>query len=387
MAKKTKDKIYYNDKVKNGKPYWFQVMVNGERVTKRGFRTFTEAKNARAALMTELIKGEYIEPEKMSYSSYFSEWLTKKSNIEDTTREMYQSFLDQHIEPFFKNKAISKITAQDIKNFIDYLRREKKLGDETVRRIFSTANACLNYAETYEVIPKNPADKIPKEDRPKAKHKEREIWSNDSVKHVLSKAKGTTRFWIAFLLAVMTGMRQGEILGLKWSDIDFDKSILRVRRSLRKDKAEFKNVKTESSVRVIALSPLTLAFLEEHRNIIEDEKKRLKEKGGVYQDHDLVVCSSKGTPTSSTKVREAWYTACTKFKPEHEPWITFHDLRHQSASIMLNEREDVRVVSQRLGHSTINTTLNIYSHLLPNAQESAAAALDRALGLNPVDGE
>ncbi|MGM0882618.1 MAG: tyrosine-type recombinase/integrase [Bacillota bacterium] len=377
---KTKDGINFNDKVKNGKPYWFQIMVNGKRVTRRGFRTFTEAKNTRAALMTELNRGEYIDPARTTYGEYFAEWLEGRDNIQDTTKDLYQSFFDRHIKEGLGEMTLSKMTAMDIKKFITNLRK-KGLGDESVKRIFATVNASLNHAETMEIIAKNPANKIPKDDRPKVERKERQIWSNESVKQVLSNGKGKTRFWIAFFLAIMTGMRQGEILGLKWSDIDFERSLLRVRRSLRKDKVIFKKVKNDSSVRIVALSPLTLAFLEEHRSLIEDEKKMLEAKGGKYEDNDLVVCSSLGTPARASKVLAAWYNICDKYKPAHEPRITYHDLRHQSASIMLNEREDIRVVSQRLGHSNVNTTLRVYSHLLPNAQESAAAALDRVVGL------
>jgi integrase len=127
------------------------------------------------------------------------------------------------------------------------------------------------------------------------------------------------------------------------------------------------------------MSPLTVAFLLEHRDIIDVEKRIL---GKQYQNNDLVVCSRLGTPARANKVLEMWYTICDKYKPEHEPKITYHDLRHQSASIMLNEREDIRVVSERLGHSTVTTTLNTYSHLLPTGQEQAVLSLDRTIGFN-----
>ncbi|MGO4181199.1 tyrosine-type recombinase/integrase [Paenibacillus sp. TAF43_2] len=381
--KKSKDKINYNDSVKNGKPWWFQVMVNGERVTKRGFRTFTEAKKAREALSTELDKGTYIEPAKLSYGKYFRDWLDNRpikeihgNGIAGSTKDLYDSYFTNHIEPILGKIALSKLTPLDIKKFIAELRK-KELGDQAVKRIYSTVSASLNSAVTMEIIQSNPASKIPKDEKPKVERKERQIWSNESVKYVLSNGKGTTRHWIAFFIAIMTGMRQGEVLGLKWSDVDFERSLIRVRRSLRKDKVTFKGVKNESSIRIISLSPLTIAFLEEHRDFVESEKKKLGER---YEDNDLVVCSSKGTPARASKVLAAWYTMCDKFKPEHEPRITYHDLRHQSASIMLNEREDVRIVSQRLGHSTVSTTLNVYSHLLPTAQESAALALDRTIG-------
>jgi integrase len=183
----------------------------------------------------------------------------------------------------------------------------------------------------------------------------------------------------------MTGMRQGEILGLRWSDIDFEKSVLHVRRSMKKDKEVTSKLKTAGSKRTIALSPLTIDVLLEHRQFLEDEREERIAAGKDYFDTEHVVCNSQGKPTRASKILDAWYRLCNKYKPEHEPDITFHDLRHQSASIMLNEREDVRVVSKRLGHSTIHTTMKVYSHLLPNAQESAALSLDKAVGFNNDD--
>lgn len=383
-SKKSKDGINYNENVKNGKPFWFQIMVNGKRVTRRGFRTFGEAKIARANVVSELSRDEYIAPTKTSFGEFFIEWVDGRQNVEDSTIRKYHSFYEAHIKDLIGDRTLSKLTPQDIKQFITNLRK-KGLSDGSVKRIFSTVNASLNYAESMDIIKKNPANKIPKHERPVEEHKEREIWNNDSIKYVLYHSKGTTRFWMAFFLAVMTGMRQGEILGLKWSDIDFERSILRVRRSLESDKANFKKVKTKKSERLISLSPLTIAALLEHRDIIDQEKIAYEAKGFKYQDHNLVVCSSKGTPTRASKVLGAWYTACTKFKPDHEPWITFHDLRHQSASMMLNEKEDIRVVSERLGHSTVTTTLRVYSHLLPDSQKSAALSIDRVLGHNLHD--
>ncbi|MCA0754932.1 site-specific integrase [Paenibacillus sp. N4] len=387
-AKKSGDGVYYNENAKKGNPWWFQIMVNGKRVTRRGFRTRTEAKKERDALSADLNRGQYIDPTKVTYGEYFADWLAGRDNIEASTREMYQSYFNKHISKHLGSIQLSKLSALDIKKFITHLRTkgindepgfEKGLGDESVKRIYSVVDASLNSAESFELITRNPTAKIPKGEKPKVEKKERQIWDNDSVKLVLASSKGTTRFWIAYFLAIMTGMRQGEILGLQWADVDFEKATIRVRRSLRKNKTEFKSVKNASSVRVISISPLTVGFLKEHRDIIEMEKKKL---GRLYQDNDLVVCSSKGTPAYASKVLEKWYDICDKYKPAHEPRITYHDLRHQSASIMLNEREDIRVVSKRLGHSTVAQTLNTYSHLLPTGQETAVLSLDRAVGID-----
>ncbi|NHN30170.1 tyrosine-type recombinase/integrase [Paenibacillus agricola] len=373
-----KDKINTNENVKNGKPYWFQVMVDGKRVTRRGFRTRGEAKKARAELETQLFKGDYIDPSKVAYGKYFTEWLEARDNIADSTREMYQSYWKTHIDPFIGKIPLSKLSPLDIQKFIKSL-REKNLSDEMVKRIYSTVNASLNSAVSMDMISKNAASKIPKQDKPKVEKHEREIWNNESIRILLEKSKGETRYWVAIFLAVMTGMRQGEILGLQWSDIDFDRSIINIRRSLKKDKSGYSPLKTASSRRTISISPMTVKILKELKERVELEKDFL---GDGYKDNNLVVCTSLGTPAKASKVLHAWNRLCEKYKPEGEPDITFHDLRHQSASIMLNDGTDIRVVSKRLGHSTVTTTLDVYSHLLPTAQENAALIMDKSVGFD-----
>ena len=377
-SKKAVDKIFKNEKAKNGKPYWFQVMVDGKRVTKRGYKTRPEARKARNDYETQLHRGEYFDLTKVTYCSYFRDWLDGRSNIADSTRAMYESYLKTHITPFFKEMNLAKITPMDIQKFIKCL-RDKNLSDEMVKRIYSTVSASLNAAVTMEIIPKNMATKIPKQDRPRVERQERQIWSNESIKELLKNARDDTRYWIAVFLAVMTGMRQGEILGLQWGDIDFERNVLHIRRNLKKDKSGYSNLKTSGSKRTISISPLTVWVLQEQQTRIDSEKNLL---GNKYQDNDLVVCTSLGTPAKASKVLHAWNRLCELYKPTHEPSMTFHDLRHMSASIMLNDKTDIRVVSRRLGHSTVTTTLDVYSHLLPTAQEDAALSLDRSVGFN-----
>lgn len=356
------------------KSYYFSVMVNGKRVKRRGFKSKGEAKIAMANIVKQLSDKSYIAPSKSTFGNYFREWLDSRRNIADSTREMYNSYYKVHINPLLGHLSLTELSPTDIQKFVNKL-IDKNLSDEMVKRIYNTVNASLNAAVTMEIISKNVANKI--SDKPKVKKQERQIWQNESMKSILIKSKGETRYWIAVFLAVMTGMRQGELLGLKWSDIDFDKSILHVRRNLKKDKIEFTDLKTESSKRNIKLSPLTKKALLEHKGLIDIEREYW---GAEYIDENLVIPTSKGSPAKATKVLHAWKRLCEKYKPNGEPDITFHDLRHQSASLMLNDGIDIRIVSQRLGHSQISTTLNVYSHLLPNSQDGAALSLDRSMG-------
>lgn len=374
--KKPRDGISESLTVKNGKPFWFQVMVDGKRVTRRGFKTRPEAKRARNQMEAELIKGDYIDPTRITYCKYFNDWVESRNNLADSTREMYNSYYKTHIEPYFGKMNLSNVGPMDIQKFLKCL-RDKDLSDSTIKRIYSTVSASLNAAVTMEILSKNAANKIPKQDKPRMEKKEREIWKNESIKQVLKDSREASRYWVAIFLAVMTGMRQGEILGLQWPDIDFDRNVIHVRRGLKKDKTGYTKLKTSGSRRTISISPLTAWVLEEQRDKVGMEKAEL---GDAYKDNQLVVPTSLGTPAKATKVLHAWKRICEQFKPVDEPDITFHDLRHQSASIMLNDKTDIRVVSRRLGHSTTKTTLDVYSHLLPTAQEVAASNMDTLVG-------
>ncbi|NRF91552.1 tyrosine-type recombinase/integrase [Paenibacillus frigoriresistens] len=377
MAKKTKDttKDYiYEDENAKKNPFWFQVMINGKRVTRRGFKSRGEAKKARAALITELSKGEYVEPAKMLFGAYFEQWLSARANIAYSTRKMYESYFRTHIDPILGQIPLSKITAVHIEQLITSL-REKELGDEMVKRIFATVNASLNAADKKDLVSKNVANKI---EKPTVERKERLVWDIETVRDFFQSTKDESRYWIAAYIAVMTGMRQGEILALRWSDIDLEKGVIQVRRNLVKNLTIFTGLKTEKSRRTIAISQQIISILKEQKEKNELEKQNPKIN---YEDNDLVVCSSKGTPATATKVIHAWKTMQSRYKPAHAPTITFHDLRHTHASILLKQGVHPKVVSERLGHSTITITLDTYSHLLPNMQEEAAASLEDTIGM------
>jgi integrase len=185
---------------------------------------------------------------------------------------------------------------------------------------------------------------------------------------------GKSRYSIVFLLAIYTGMRQGELLGLRWSDIDFEKRTIHIQQTLSHDGKELRpHAKTKSSIRSVAISQETISALKKHRNLIKQEKMFL---GSEYRDHDLVICTSLGTPVNPRHINKVWDHFLKKIDV---PKITFHDLRHTHASLLLKQGTHPKIVSERLGHSSIQMTLDTYSHLLPNMQETAAQGLDQML--------
>lgn len=342
--------------------------LTGKRKQKRrrGFETKKEAEKALAALLNEVNEGTYIEPSKQLYSDYLNKWLKgKEHSLSIQTLKLYKSYMKTHIVPALGHLKLSALNPLHIQEFVTEL-RNKGLSQTTVKRIFNVVNASLNSAVKMELIKKNPASAI---EKPKWDSKEITIWNLQEVSSFLKVAKSSP-YYIAFLLAIMTGMRQGEILALRWKDIDFENECLYVRQTLTHDGKEFKNgAKSKAGNRSIGLDTHTISVLKQQRKKVVANKLKY---GIAYNDFDLVVCSSKGKPINPRNLLRTFNNLVTK---ANLPKIRFHDLRHTHASLMLQQGENIKLISERLGHSSVKITLDIYSHVLPNMQKDASNRL------------
>jgi integrase len=332
------------------------------------FRLQKEAEEEYNRVKYEIQQGIYVEPSKLLFSDYFKEWLTNKHHsISPQTAEMYAAHGKNHILPSLGNIPFSKLTALHIQRFITQL-INKGLSNSTVDRIYSIVNSCLNNAVKKDLIHKNVAAQV---DKPKVTHKEMKVWDEQEVRKFLKIARNEeSRLYIAFHLALLTGMRQGEILGLRWYDVDFDNSNVIVRQTLSHNGKTLKSGgKSKNSVRSIAIDGTTLNELKKHQRFINQEKMQLGEQ---YEDNDLVVCTSKGTLMSPRNLNRTWYRLLDK---SELPKIRFHDLRHSHASLLMKLDQHPKIVQERLGHSSIRITLDTYSHIMPNMQHDAAQKL------------
>jgi integrase len=202
----------------------------------------------------------------------------------------------------------------------------------------------------------------------KAPDPERTAW-------LLDAATGA-RLRIPILLAITTGMRRGEILALRWQDIDFDAGLLRVQRSLQETKAgvlTFKVPKSRRGLRPITLGGIAVEMLREQR----DRQGRLRvQLGEAYENNDLVCCREDGTIWPPSAFTSAYRDLLRRRGIEN---TRFHDLRHGHASQLIRDGISPKLVSERLGHSKVSFTLETYSHVLPGMQEEAAKKADLAL--------
>jgi integrase len=367
--------IFKNERKQN--PWWYEFDAGKDhtgkriRIRKKGFRTQREAQKALSEAQDQHNKGTYIEPSKLLYGEYLIDvWLNNKSDLGRQTLMNYNSYIKSHITPSIGRYPLAKLNPIIIQNLITEL-KTKGLADGTVKRIYSIIHTSLSVAEKMQMVPKNVASLV---DKPKVNRRQLQVWDVKDVKKFLAETAGKSRYSIVFLLAVYTGMRQGELLGLRWSDIDFERATIHIQQTLSHDGKELNpHAKTKTSIRSVAISPETITALKKHRNLIKQEKIFL---GSGYKDHDLVLCTSLGTQVIPRHINKVWDHFLKKIDVHK---IKFHDLRHTHASLLLKQGIHPKIVSERLGHSSIQMTLDTYTHLLPNMQEAAAAGLDQML--------
>ncbi|MEK4433019.1 tyrosine-type recombinase/integrase [Paenibacillus sp. FSL M7-0802] len=368
---------------KTGKYYYVvDVAQEGEprnQKKKRGFKRQKDAYAAMTELLAQVNKGEYIEPSKIKFTDYMLDvWIQEKEqnkHMSRLTAESYRSTIINHISPFFNDKALGEVNSNDIKKFVSYIRKKKtkknkEFAESYVQRIFDIVVYSLNYAVKGEMIKVNPTNKI---DRPKRVKRKLSIWTVEQIQSFLDSLKDS-RHYIVFYLAVHTGMRQGEILGLPWSNVDFQNNVITVTQTLEHDGKRIKQgAKTSSGVRPIAVSDEVIEVLQRQYEKVCLEKDLA---GKMYEDNDLVCCTEIGRPLLSANLFKKMKK---KIGELGLPYIRFHDLRHTSASLMLSIGIHPKVVSERLGHSSVVLTLDTYSHLLKNIQSDAADGLSNLL--------
>jgi len=357
---------------------WYYVLelgkVNGKRKQKkkRGFKTKKEAQIALVQAEHELFNsGRILEPSLMLYKDYLKSWLDdKKIQIKESTFYTYSWLIDRYIVPHLGDIEISKIKPIDIQKFLNELINNNLISRENVQKTHSLINNSLKKAMKWDLIKQNPATLV---DRPKSFKNELKVWSIEEVKLFLEVSK-SSRYYIAFLLAITTGMRQGEILGLRWKDIDFLNNTLSVRQTLNHKGTKITpGAKTKSGIRNISLPIETINALKTHKILIESEQVN---SGILYQDNNLVVCTNIGTPCIPRNLMRTFYN---HIEYANVTRIRFHDIRHTHATILLKQGINPKVVAERLGHSNIRITLDTYSHVLPTMQSETANKINELL--------
>ena len=309
---------------------------------------------------------------KMSVGEYVERWIedSVRGTVRQRTYERYQQIVRTHIKPALGHVKLSALTPAQVRA----LYREKLdagLAPRTVRYIHGTLNKALKQAAADGLIPRNAASPVK---APKPQNKEIRPLNPNQVKTFFEAVSGE-RLEPLYVLAVTAGLRKGELLGLKWEDLDLEVGTLQVRRSLSEARSGriFEAPKSGKG-RSIRLTRQAVRALREHRKRQLEERMK---RAGLWQEHGLVFPSRVGTPLRGRNLSRSFKRHLERAGLPLS--LRFHDLRHTCATLLFKQGVNPKFVQELLGHGDVSLTLNIYSHVLPDMGDQAAMAMEAAL--------
>lgn len=348
--------------------------ANGKRLRKSFFgRTRAEVADKLTRARADQQRGVTIRSnERETVGAFLIRWLADvETTLRPRTREGYAAVLERHLIPTIGKITLTKLTRADVRALLTSRTRAGR-SPQTVRNIHGILRHALNRAVQDDLIPRNPAVGI---ELPRLERIETTVISPDLAARVLDAFRGD-RLEGLVTVALLTGLRQGEALGLRWDDIDFTASELIVRRSLQRiARVGMQEVepKTQRSRRSVALPSLASEALVRER---DRQRFAARMAGSRWVDSGYVFTSTVGTPLSGPRVTARFQE---RLAATGLPRLRFHDLRHGTASLMLAMGEHPRTIMETLGHSTIRVTMDTYAHVLPSVQRDAANRLDDAV--------
>jgi integrase len=370
---------------RRGKNAWYvTVDLPRDPLTGRRRRAFLttptkrEAERGEARLKHEAATGIELEPGRLTLAQYLERWLdTMQPNLTPNTHKRYAEVLVNQVIPRLGAIQLSKLRPLHIQQLHTDLRTKGRmdgaggLSPKTILQIHRILSESMKHAVGLQLITQNPCQLVR---APQVRRKEFATLTPDETRSLIAISEtADSVYGDAIILAVHTGMRMGELLGLKWEDIDLDEGKLAVRRTLQHVPPNgfvFQQPKTPKSRRTVPLGATAIEALRRQRRRQVEERLLL---GPDYSEPDLVFASGVGTPIFAGNIRRAFERLLELARC---PRIRFHDLRHTHASLLLARGVHPKVVSERLGHASIVITLDTYSHLLPTMQEDAVREFD-----------
>ena len=342
--------------------------------------TKRDAERELRATLTRLEEGAYVKPAKLTVGEYLNQWIESYvvTNTSPRTVEGYQLIVRRHLIPNLGTIPLTQLQPSHVQNYYAKALSGGRtdgnggLSARTVLHIHRVLSEALTHAVKWQILIRNVALAV---DPPRPKRPEMTTLSEDQVTAFLQAAAGS-QYRELFTVAVYTGMRRSELLGLRWKDVDLDLAQLSVTKTLHRtaDKGfVFTEPKTAKSRRTIALSPSICILLRKLREYQIAEKLLL---GLKFKDDDLVFSKPDGAHYDPSGVTHAFKRIVKRLGLPH---VRLHDLRHTHASLMLKQGIHPKIVSERLGHSNIGITLDTYSHVMPGLQEAAALRFEEGL--------
>ena len=345
------------------------------------WRSVKGTKKDAEALLVQLLHqrdtGIDLPPGKLTVGDFLTRWLNDFAvpNVTPKTLRFYTDIVERHLIPALGAIMLAKLRPRHLIAYYAKALAEGRLdgrgglSPRSVAHHHAVMHRALTHAVQWQLLAHNPAESV---DPPTARRRELVALHPDRI-GVLLEAADATEIGPLVRVALLTGLRRGEQLGLRWSDLDLDNRVLRVAQTVQwfpRQGFVFGPPKTSGSRRAVSLSPETVAAFKLVRARQAEDRLRL---GPAYDDADLVFATTAGGPIDPSNLRRAWLPIA---KAAGLPGLRWHDLRHGHATLMLQQGTHPKVVSERLGHSGVAITLDTYTSALPGLQAEAADQLD-----------
>jgi integrase len=357
----------------NGSWEWRESLSDGRRFSAYG-KTQAEAKKRCLAKVRQAERGIDVKAIRQTVGHYLDWWLKDvvTPKLAPKTVKAYTDVVRLHLTPELGRIELGKLTPQTVTSLLRKKERDG-LSPRSVAMIREVLRGALNVAIKMQMIERNAAALA---QAPRQVKTERCMLTPNEAKRLLSVVDGD-RLAALYRIALTLGMRQAEILGLRWQDVDIDGRKLRVRQTLQRIGKEIviKEPKTERSRRTLALTPSLVTALVAHRDRQEFEQNSA---GKDWQETGLVFTSSIGTPLDARNLTREYKRHLVAAELPKE--FRFYDMRHAAASLLVADGLPITAVSAMLGHALTSTTLNTYAHVLPGSDRLTAAAMERLLG-------
>jgi len=338
-------------------------------------KTEKETKEKLIAIKSEINNGVYIVKNKMTVRDWFIQWLDVYAapNVKQSTYVNYRLHINKRVIPILGYIKLREVRVDVLQRFFNEqyehggLKNKGPLSEKTIRNIYVMMYTAFKQAYQNGLILKNFVELVK---IPKVKQKEMRVLSIEEHKKLVETIKTSNERWkVAILLAVSTGIRMGEVLGLQWQDIDEEKMLMKIRRTLNRLQSKDTSVskteivigypKSDKSVRDIPIHHFLIGYLNEYRKNREIEKMSA---GDIYDDRGFIFCNEIGMPIEPRTMQDTFKRI---IKKANIPDANFHALRHTFATRAIEDKMEIKTLSEILGHADVSTTLNKYAHSLP----------------------
>ena len=349
--------------------------ADGKPVRKSFYgKTKTEARNKMNEAIRQHATGMPVDFQRQTVAQFLTSWLenTAKPSVRPRTYSSYSQLVQQHIIPAIGRHQLSKLTPQHVERMLNYM-SAKGRAPRTVQNVRAVLRRALGTAMKYGLVARNVAALV---DPPRSVRYEHVYLDDAQAKRFLDAVTGDP-LEALYNVALWLGLRQGEILGLRWADVDFDNLALSVRNQLQRidGKLTLTEPKTSQSRRTLPLPNRVATKLREHRT--RQIAARLAAGDKWHGGWDLVFMTRRGTPLDARDLVRAFKAILVR---AGLPDMRFHDLRHSSATLLLAYGASPREVMQTLGHAQIAMTMNVYTHVVPELQRRTADRMDKLFG-------